>query len=43
MDLMGGAGHTSLVKTLVATPDRLFSLGLDKTLKSASTSTNEYK
>ena len=42
VDLMGGAGHTSLVKTLVATPDTLFSLGLDKTLKSASTSTNEY-
>ena len=43
VDLMAGVGHTNLVKSLVATPDTLFSLGLDKTFKSASTATNEYR
>ena len=43
MDLMDGPGHTNLVCSMVTTADRLHSLGLDKNLKTASTSTNEYR
>ena len=40
---MSGPGHTNLVCSMATTSDRLISLGLDKNLKSASTSTNEYR
>ena len=43
MDLMTGPMHTNLVCSMTTTVDRLHSLGLDKNLKTASTTTNEYR
>ena len=43
VDLVSGAVHTNGVCAIVATPDRVYSLGLDKNLKTFQTATNEYK
>jgi WD40 repeat protein len=42
VQLVKGAGHSNLVCSLAATPDALYSLGLDKNLKKASIETNEF-
>ena len=43
VDLVTGQGHTNCVATIEATPDKLYSLGLDKSLKSFLASTNEFE
>lgn len=43
MDLVSGQGHTNVVCTLRATPEKLLSLGLDKNLKTAQLATNEFR
>ena len=43
VDLVSGQGHTNCVAAIEATPDKLFSLGLDKQFKSFSASTNEFE
>ena len=44
VDLVSGPQpHTNCVACLEATPERLYSLGLDKALKSAPCSTNEFE
>lgn len=42
VSLVSGAGHTNLVCSLVATPEAIYSLGLDKNWKAISTATNEF-
>ena len=43
VDLVSGPGHTNLVASLVATPERLHSIGLDKSVRTSSTSTYEFE
>lgn len=43
MDLVAGSGHTNEVCGIVPTADRVFTLGLDKSLKSFQPSTNEFE
>lgn len=40
--LVGGAGHTSLVCSMAATPEVLYSVGFDKTMKQTSTESNQF-
>lgn len=39
---VSGAAHTAEVCSMVATPDKLYTLGLDKSFKTALTATNEF-
>ena len=41
--LVSGQGHTNNVCCLHATPENLLSLGLDKSLKTTSLATNEFR
>ena len=43
MDLVSGQVHTNEVHCIAATPSRLYSLGLDKTLKSFEAANNEFR
>ena len=43
VELVSGPGHTNLVCSMVATPDALYTLGVDKSLKTISTGNNEFK
>ena len=43
MDLVSGPGHTNLVCSMQATADRLYSLGMDKALKTVEIATNEFR
>ena len=40
---VSGAAHTAEVCSMVATPDNLYTLGLDKSFKTALTATNEFR
>lgn len=42
MDLVSGPGHTNMVCSIIATPDRLYSLGLDKSFRTIQAATNEF-
>ena len=43
VDLVSGQGHTNLVCTMKATAERLYSLGLDKSLKTTELASNEFR
>lgn len=42
VDLVSGQGHTNMVCSIIATPDRLYSLGLDKSFRTIQAATNEF-
>jgi len=42
VDLVSGSVHTNQVCSIVATPDKLYSLGLDKSFKTIQAATNEF-
>ena len=42
VDLVSGPGHTNMVCSIIATPDRLYSLGLDKSFRTIQAATNEF-
>ncbi len=41
--MVTGAGHTNEIRGIVATPDRAYSLGLDKCLRTFQPATNEFE
>ena len=43
VDLVSGAVHTNQVSCIVATPEKLYSLGLDKSFKTIQAATNEFE
>ena len=42
VDLVSGQGHTNMVCSIIATPDKLYSLGLDKSFRTIQAATNEF-
>lgn len=42
VSLAGGSGHTNLVCSMAATPEVVYTLGLDKTCRKVSTENNQY-
>ena len=43
VELVSGQGHTNMIASLQATPNTLYSMGMDKYLKSFQTATNEFE
>ena len=42
VDLVSGQGHTNMVCSIIAMPDKLYSLGLDKSFRTIQAATNEF-
>ncbi len=43
VEMVAGTPHTNSVEALEATPDNIYSLGLDKSLRTINPSSNEFK
>ena len=43
VDLVSGQAHTNCINTIQATPDKVYSLGLDKSFKTIQAATNEFE
>ena len=43
VDLVSGQVHTNQVSCIVATPEKLYTLGLDKSFKTIQAATNEFE